>query len=70
MSRYAKSIAALIGAVGTWGATAAQDGINSVEWFGLLTALGTVLAVWGVPNTPPAGQAADPGMSEQHEPSI
>lgn len=70
MSRYAKALAALLGAIGTWGATAAQDGISSVEWFGLVTALGTALAVYGVPNTPPAGEPPDPGMSEQHEASI
>jgi len=79
MSRYAKAIATffgtLIGSVGTWGVTAVQDGgISDAEYFGLLIALSTVFAttaaVFGVPNTPPAGQAADPQMSEQHEPKI
>ena len=71
MSRYAKTIAALLGAVGTWGATAAQEGgIDGPEWFGLLIALGTVAAVYGIPNVPPAGQVADPQMSEQHDPTI
>lgn len=70
MSRYAKALAALFGAVGTWGVTAAQDGIQQTEWFGLLIALGTVAAVYGTPNTPPPGQPADPAMSEQHTPTI
>lgn len=48
----AKAIAALLGAVGTWGMTAASDGIQSIEWFGLLVALGTVVAVWAIPNEP------------------
>ena len=66
MSRYLKTIAAMLGAISTWGITAAAEGgINSVEWFGLLGSLGTVIAVYAVPNTPPAGQPSDPAMSEQ-----
>lgn len=66
MSRYAKSIAAVIGAIATWGITAASDNsITLVEWFGLLGALATVVAVYSVPNQPPPGQPADPAMSEQ-----
>ncbi|MEO6574240.1 MAG: hypothetical protein ABIP89_10395 [Polyangiaceae bacterium] len=52
--KYQKSIAALLGAVGTWGATAAVDGsISLVEWFGLLIALSTAFAVFAVPNQEP-----------------
>jgi len=66
MSRYFKAIAALLGAVSTWGITAAaDDAISTVEWFGLVGALGTVIAVYAVPNDPPAGQLADPALSER-----
>ena len=51
---FAKALAALFGAVATWGIAALDDNaVTSPEWFSLLAALGTVLAVWGVPNTPP-----------------
>jgi hypothetical protein len=37
-------IAALLAAVGTWGATAFADGhLQPVEWFGLLSVLGVAL---------------------------
>lgn len=66
MTRYAKAVAALLGTISTWGVTAiADEGINGIEWFGLLGALGTIAAVYGIPNTPPVGQASDPNMSEQ-----
>lgn len=66
MSRYAKTIVAVLGAISTWGITAATEGgITAVEWFGLLGSLATVLGVYAVPNTPPAGEPSDPGISEQ-----
>lgn len=46
----AKAIAALLGAVSTWGVTAAVDGITAVELFGLMGAFGTAAAVWATPN--------------------
>jgi len=52
MNRYFKAIAAILGAVGTWGITAADDGITTGEYFGLLFALGTALAVYSVPYVP------------------
>lgn len=71
MSRYSKTIAAILGAISTWGITAAADeGINAVEWYGLLGALAAVLAVYSVPNKPPADEPADPSMSEQGQTSI
>jgi hypothetical protein len=55
VSRYAKTAAAFLGGVATWGATAVADNaVTPVEWFGLLAAVAAVLAVWGVPNSPPA----------------
>lgn len=71
VSRYVKAIAALLGALGTWGLTAtatAADGagaeISNGEWFGLCMVLGTALGVFALPNTPPPNKPADPNMSE------
>ncbi len=54
MSRYSKAVAALLGAIATWGITAyADDAISGVEWFGLLGVLATVIATISAPaNTP------------------
>jgi len=50
MVHYLKAIAAILGAVGTWGTTAALDGsISLVECFGLVFVLGTALAVYAAP---------------------
>ena len=66
MSRYIKTIASILGGVSTWGITAAADNaITQVELFGLLGVLSTVLAVYAFPNSPPAGEAADPNVSER-----
>ena len=66
MTRYAKTVVAVIGAVSAWGVTALVDnGVNAVEWFGLLGSLGTALAVYVTPNTPPPGEPSDPTISEQ-----
>lgn len=51
LKAYRKSIAALVGTVGTWGLVAAEDDrISLVEWFALAVALGTAGAVWGLRN--------------------
>jgi hypothetical protein len=64
--RYAKAIAALCLAVGTWGTTAFQDdAINTGEWWGLGVAVLTAAGVWAIPNRPPVGEPADPTISEQ-----
>lgn len=48
---YAKAFAALLGAIGTWGVTAFEDGsATNAEWFGLLVAVGTAVAVWATAN--------------------
>ncbi|HWH01936.1 MAG TPA: hypothetical protein VNV66_22070 [Pilimelia sp.] len=63
MTRYTKALAALLGAVGTWGVTAAEDGsIVLGEWFGLLVALGTALGVYALPNVAPG--VREPHVSE------
>lgn len=62
MSRpvYTKAIIAAVGAVSTWGITAASDGVfDSVEWFTLLGALATAVSVYAVAN----GQSPDSDTS-------
>lgn len=54
MSLYAKAITALLGALATWGVTAAEDAVyTQMEWWGLLLALATALTVYSVPNRAP-----------------
>lgn len=68
-NRYRKSIAALVGAVATWGLAASADGAyDQAEWWALVAAVGTVVAVWGIPNDPPPGEPADPNSSERETP--
>jgi hypothetical protein len=48
---YLKAIVALLGAIGTWGVTAASDGsIDLSEAFAALAAIATALGVFIVPN--------------------
>lgn len=66
MSRYSKTIVALLGALATWGITASEDGAYSqTELWGAVLALATAAGVYAWPNTPPAGEPRDPSMSEQ-----
>lgn len=66
MQRYAKAIIALLGALATWGITAAEDEVYSqVELWGALLACVTAFGVWAWPNKPPAGHARRPDQSEQ-----
>lgn len=70
MSRYAKSIAALLTALGTWGATAGADGnYDQLEMWGLCGVLVTGLAVFQIPNRPPRGSRRKPSVSETAEPA-
>lgn len=64
MSRYAKALVALFTALGTWGMTAASEGYDQVELWGLCGVAVTFLSVFAIPNTPPAGQPRDPFTSE------
>lgn len=66
MSRYIKTIVAVLGGISSWGITAAaDDAITQVELYGLLGILATVLGVYAFPNTPPEGEPADPLVSER-----
>lgn len=50
----AKALIAFLTALGTWGATAAPDGIDSAELFGLCGVAVAGLTVWAVTNAPSA----------------
>lgn len=64
-SRHAKGLVALLGGLSAWGVTAGADGAYSQEeLWGVLAVLAAALATWAIPNTPPAGQPADPYISE------
>lgn len=65
MSRYAKALAAIIGALSTWGTTAAADGhYSQVEMWGLCGVALAGLAVYQIPNRPPRGKRRKPSISE------
>ena len=62
MTKYSKALIALIGAVGTWGYTAAANGhIPMQSYFGLAIAINTALGVYAIPNTPKNPVNQDPG---------
>lgn len=66
MTRYAKTVIAILLAVSTWGTTAALDGaFDPVELFGLLGATATAAGVFLVPNTNPGDKPYDPMISER-----
>lgn len=51
LAKYWKTVAGLLGAISTWGVTAAADGhITMVEGFGLLGVLATAGFVYQVKN--------------------
>lgn len=65
MTRYAKALAALLTALAAWGATAAPDGYQSAELWGLAAVAAAGLTVYAVPNRPPRGRRRRTDMSEQ-----
>lgn len=67
MSRYRKLIAGAVGALLTWGATAhLPDGsIDRAEWWGLAFVVAAAVGIERIPNDPPAGERADPAVSER-----
>lgn len=52
MTRYTKTIIALLGGISAWGVTAVSDGsnISAAELFGLLGVIATALGVYAFPN--------------------
>lgn len=66
MSRYAKFIvAAVAAACAALTAALTDDVVTASEWLLVLTSAAGAVGVLIVPNKPPAGQHADPSMSEQ-----
>lgn len=69
MSRYAKALVAsvpfIIAALKVISDGLGDGVVSTQEWLSAAIAALGALAVYAVPNRPPAGQAADPGMSEQ-----
>ena len=54
LSRYAKSITALVGVGITWaGVSVVPDGhVDRFEWYALVVAFATTAGVYGIPNAP------------------
>lgn len=50
IAQHRKAIAALVGAVLTWGSVAQVDGVTAAEWWGLAVAAATALGVYGTTN--------------------
>jgi len=65
ISRYAKLVVAVVGAVATWATATFPNDTNVQKWVGLALAIATAVGVYATPNQPPAGVPADPTMSEQ-----
>lgn len=64
--QFAKAIIAFLTALGTWGVTAAPDGYQQAEMWGLCGVIVAGLSVFAYPNKPDG--APDPRLSEQHIP--
>lgn len=55
MKPYAKAIMAFFTSLGTWGTTALSDnGLTTIELFGLCGVIVATVAVFTVPNDPPS----------------
>ncbi len=66
MSRYTKSIVAVLVAGLTVLASATTDGeVAASEWVNIALAAVGALGVYALPNRHPIGQPADPDISEQ-----
>ena len=67
MTKYAKTITALVTGILGWAAvviSSAAGPVSASEWLGLGVAVATALGVYGVSNTPrPARGAVDPGSA-------
>lgn len=73
MSRYAKFYTALLPwivyTLSLIGQVISDASVTSEEILSNLGLLLAAIAVRTIPNTPPAGQPADPRVSEQHRPA-
>jgi len=66
VSRYAKSIvAAAVAGLTVLAAALTDDTITTAEWVQIAVAVLGAIGVYAVPNRPPAGEPADPRISEQ-----
>jgi len=65
LSRYRKTVVTGLGAAATWAVGTFPANAQVQAYGGLIVALLTALGVYGVPNSPPPGEPADPAMSEQ-----
>lgn len=74
ISRYAKTLVAavpfLIAALKVLSDALGDGTVSNQEWIGTAIALLGAVAVFSVPNKPPAGQPADPNMSEQDQDEV
>lgn len=72
MSRYAKALVAavpfILAALKVLSDALGDGTVSTQEWLGTAIAALGALTVYAVPNRPPAGQAADPNISEQDPP--
>jgi 4-amino-4-deoxy-L-arabinose transferase-like glycosyltransferase len=65
VTRYAKTIVALLGALATWGITAAEDDVYSqVELWGALLAVVTAAGVYAAPYRASGGEPSDRGATD------
>jgi hypothetical protein len=53
LSRFRKTIAAVLGAGGTWCVAALPGGVTEMEWVALGIAVATALGVYSLPNDGP-----------------
>jgi hypothetical protein len=66
MTRYAKFIvSALVAGLTVLASAITDDKVTNAEWVNVALAAVGAVAVWRVPNRPPASRASDPRMSEQ-----
>lgn len=66
LSRYRKTIVAVIGAAVTWLVAAfADEVVDTQEWVALAVAVATAAGVYATPNDAPEGEPADPAVSER-----
>jgi hypothetical protein len=70
VTRYAKAIVAILGAAITSAVSLGLLEGKAAAWAQIALSALTALAVYLVPNKPPAGEPSDPTMSEQGQTAI